>query len=159
MDSQTVGRKKTGCRSLRYGAGHGLMRAGVVVQTRGMSLDHQMRRSPPGGGQEGSLLAGYILSPMDHHSPMNLNSEHIQVPSSEAATVPIPALQLGPGIKALTGLGQWTPSARGLAIMTALTPEAAMTTGEVTAAEAGFIHMGQQAWEKRRNQTWGVALS
>ena len=90
---------------------------------------------------------------------MNLNSEHIQVPSSEAATVPIPALQLGPGIKALTGLGQWTPSARGLAIMTALTPEAAMTTGEVTAAEAGFIHMGQQAWEKRRNQTWGVALS
>lgn len=95
---------------------------------------------------------------MDHHSPVNLNSEYIQVPSSEAATVPIPVLQLGPGMKALTGLGQWTPSARGLAIMTALTPEAA-TTGAATAAEAGFIHTGQQAQEKRRNRTWGGALS
>ena len=64
-------------------------RAGVVVQTRGMSLDHQMWQSPPGGGREGRFLAGYILSLLDHGSPTNLNSEHVQVPSSEAATVPV----------------------------------------------------------------------
>lgn len=132
-------------------------RAGVVVQTRGMSLDHQMWQSPPGGGREGHFLAGYILSLLDR-SPMNLNSEHVQVPSSEAAIVPIPALQLGPGMKALMGLWQWTPSTRGLPIMAALTPEAATMTGAVTAAEAGFIHMGQQAQEKRRDGTWGGAL-
>ena len=153
MDAQTAGRKKTRCRSVHYGAGHGLMRAGVVVQTRGVSLDHQMQQSPPGGGREGSLLAGYVLSLTDHHSSVNLNSEHVQVPSPEAAPVPVPALQLGPGMKALMGLGQWTLSARGLAIMTTLAPEAAMITGTVTAAEAGVIHMGQQAWEKRRNRT------
>lgn len=134
-------------------------RAGVVIQTRGMSLDHQMPQSPPGGGQEGRFLAGYILSLLDHRSPVNLNSEHVQAPSSEAATVPVPALQLGPGMKALMGLGQWTPSARGLPITAALTPEAATTTGAVTAAEAGFIHMGQQAQEKRRDRTWEGALS
>lgn len=38
--------------------------------------------------------------------------------------------------------------------MAALTPEAATMTGAVSAAEAGFIHSGQQAQEKRRDRTW-----